>query len=222
MPEVRALPRRMPLLAALTAGAVAALAGCGGTTTSSTTTNGLRGFTSDPVQRVGGVRLPDVSPKGDGTPMAFRAPAGGLLLAYFGYTSCPDVCPTTLADVRQALEKLPADQRRRVSVAMVTVDPRRDTAAQLNGYLRHFFPRWHALRTTDPVALRRAERPFGAAHRIGPTKNDGTYDVEHSAVLYAVDDRGVVRVNWAFGTPSADIASDLRLLLSGRAAGAAA
>lgn len=221
MPGFRATPRVLPLLAAC-AVVVAALTGCGGTTSTSSTTADLHGFTSDPVQRVGAVRLPEVSPGAHGAPMTVRAGAGGLLLTYFGYTSCPDVCPTTLADVRQALERLPAGQRRRVSVAMVTVDPRRDTAAQLNGYLRHFFPRWHALRTTDPVALRRAERPFGAVSRIGPTRKDGTYDVEHSAVLYAVDDRGVVRVNWAFGTSAADIAADLRRLLGDRTSGAAA
>ncbi len=188
----------------------AALAGCGGDDDTTT----LNGFTRTPPARVAAVGLPDVAPGAGGRTMAFRAGRGGLLLAYFGYTYCPDICPTTLADVRRALERLPASERRRVAVAMTTVDPARDTRRVLNGYLSHFLPSWHALRTTDPAALRRAEEAFGVRHEIGPKDARGQYDVSHTAVLYAVDDRGVVRVEWPFGTESDAIASDLRALLA--------
>jgi protein SCO1/2 len=188
----------------------AALAGCGGDEDTST----LNGFTRTPPARVADVGLPDVAPGAGGRTMPFRAARGGLLLAYFGYTYCPDICPTTLADVRRALEVLPAAERRRVAVAMTTVDPGRDTRKVLNGYLSHFLPSWHALRTTDPDALRRAESAFGVRHEIGPTDKHGDYDVSHTAVLYAVDDRGVVRVEWPFGTSSNAIAADLRTLLA--------
>jgi len=214
MPARRAFRVRVPHSAApaLSILAIAAaLAGCAGGDDDQN--RSLNGFTRTPPARVASAGLPDVSPKADGERLAFRAQPGGLLLAYFGFTFCPDICPTTLADVRRALDRLPAADRRRVEVAMATVDPQRDTRKVLNGYLSHFFPNWHALRTTDPAALRRAEKAFGAAHEIGPKRAGGEYDVSHTASLYAVDDRGVVRVEWPFGTEADAIAADLRALL---------
>lgn len=204
---------RVRLAAALAAiAAVAALSGCGEDDKQST----LNGFTREPPPQVGAARLPDVSPWGRGRQAAFRAERGGLLLTYFGYTSCPDVCPTTLADTRRALERLPSGERGRVEVAMVTVDPRRDTSRALNGYLSHFFHRWRALRTGDARALAHAERAFGARHELGRANSRGDYEVSHTAALFAVDDSGVVRVEWPFGTEAEAIASDLRALLSAR------
>lgn len=218
MPGHRDARARRLIAAACTGLAIAAtVAGCGGNDDAPT----LNGFTRTPPARVGAVGLPDVAPGAGGRTLRFRAERGGLLLAYFGYTYCPDICPTTLADVRLALGRLPAAQRRRVTVAMATVDPERDTPKVLNGYLRHFFSTWHALRTTDPAALRRAEKPFGARHEIGPEKADGDYDVSHTAVLYAVDDAGVVRVEWPFGSAPEDIAADLRTLLAEQSPAAA-
>lgn len=201
--------RRIVAMTCTTLALAAAPAGCGGDDDKTH----LNGFTRTPPANVTSVSLPDVSPGAGGEPLAFRAKPGGLLLAYFGFTYCPDICPTTLADVRRALDRLPAADRRRVAVAMATVDPVRDTRKVLNGYLSHFFPTWHALRTTDPAALRRAERAFGAAHQIGPKDAGGEYDVSHTASLYAVDEQGVVRVEWPFGTEADAIAADLRSLL---------
>lgn len=191
---------------------VAALGGCGENAKQAK----LNGFTRKPPPQVAAARLPDVSPWARGREAAFRAGRGGLLLTYFGYTSCPDVCPTTLADTRRALERLPAAERARVEVAMVTVDPRRDTRRALNGYLSHFFRRWRALRTPDDAALRRTERAFGARHEIGRANARGDYEVSHTGSLYAVDDAGVVRVEWPFGTEAEAIAADMRALLSAR------
>lgn len=211
MPGHRDARARRLIAAACTGLAIAAtVAGCGGNDDAPT----LNGFTRTPPARVGAVGLPDVAPGAGGRTLRFRAERGGLLLAYFGYTYCPDICPTTLADVRRALDRLPAAQRRRIAVAMTTVDPGRDTGEVLNGYLSHFLPAWHALRTTDPAALRRAESAFGVRHEIGPKNADGEYDVSHTAVVYAVDDRGVVRVEWPFGTSSDAMATDLRTLLT--------
>jgi protein SCO1 len=198
--------------------AAAGLTGCGddSTTTSRDGTRTLNGVTREPPLRVGGVSLPDRSPQGRGAAMAMKAKRHGLLLVYFGYTMCPDICPTTLADVRGAVQRLPAAQRRRIEFAMVTVDPRRDTAAVLNGYLSHFFRSWHSLRTTDAVALRRAERAFRAHHVLGKPDRQGSYDVSHTAQVYAVDGSGTVRVEWPFGTGPAPMAADLRAALAGQ------
>jgi len=187
-----------------------ALAGCGG---AQDTDNQLHGFVRSPPQRVGAVALPDVARHAP-APLALRARPGQLLLVYFGYTFCPDICPTTLADLHDALGRLTPAQRSRVAVAMVTVDPHRDTPKVLNGYLSHFFASWHALRTTSPATLRRAERAFGARSHIGPKDRHGDYSVSHTAEVYAVGPDGVVRVEWPFGTASADIAADLRTALA--------
>lgn len=174
----------------------------------------LHGMTRQPPIRVAGTHLPQKNPSypSDGR-MSGRD--GRLLLVYFGYTSCPDVCPTTLADLRLALGELDPEQRERVDVGMVTVDPARDTSRVLNGYLRHFFPdgRFASFVPGDVAQLRAAERAFGATHRLGEPNPDGSYDVEHSAQVFAVDGNGEVRVEWPFGEPPENIASDLRLLL---------
>ena len=90
------------------------------------------------------------------------------MLVYFGYTSCPDVCPTSLADLGAALDRLSPQERRRVQVGMVTVDPKRDTPKVLTTYLGHFFEgtTTHAFRTTDPAELARAERVLRAGHSV--------------------------------------------------------
>jgi len=191
------------------AGLAAAVAGCG----TGQDHHKLHGFTRTPPPRVGDVGLPDVSPGHGGRRMAFRAAPGGLLLVYFGYTSCPDVCPTTLSDLGRALKALPGAQRRMVSVGMVTVDPARDTRTVLNGYLGHFLPAWHALRTTSTARLRGAERAFNAYSRLGPKDRTGNYAVVHTAEVYAVDEGGTVEAEWPFGTSPADLAADLRTLL---------
>lgn len=95
---------------------------------------------------------------------------------------------------------------------MVTVDPKRDTATVMRGYVGHFFTKWRAYRTTDSAALAAVEKAFGASHSITPTK-DGEYDVVHSAFTYVVDDQGRVVVEWPFGMPRRDITADLSTLL---------
>lgn len=175
----------------------------------------LQGMTRNPPNAIGDLRLPQVNPESDNRNGSLVGPDGGLMLVYFGFTYCPDVCPTTLADLRVALEDLGEDERSRIRFSMVTVDPERDTATVLNDYLGHFFEAevFSSMRTTDPVRLRAAERRFGASHQIGRPDSEGNYDVDHTAQLYAVDQDGVVAVEWPFGTEPSVMASDLRELL---------
>jgi protein SCO1/2 len=194
----------------LFAAVLATAAGCGGSDSVE-----LRGMTRTPALAVGDVRLPEHAGSG-GRRGAMRAPDSGLLLAYFGYTSCPDVCPTTMSDIAAALRQLTPQQRRRVTVGLVTVDPRRDTVRVMRDYMSHFFPAGgtRIWRTTDVDELRRSERAFGATHSTGPADESGAYEVAHSAVTYVIDDRGRVLVEWPFGTVPADIAADLEALLA--------
>jgi protein SCO1/2 len=176
----------------------------------------LKGMTRQPRMEVGNVSLPNVNPKSSNKDGVLRGTGDGLMLVYFGYTDCPDVCPTTLADLRLAMEDLNEEDRARLQVGMVTVDPKRDTARVLNGYLGHFFPASSvsSFRTTDGKQLKQVEDLFGASHRIGKADSEGRYDVDHTALTYAVDSSGVVQVEWPFGTSPDDINSDLDRILA--------
>lgn len=172
----------------------------------------LSGALRSPAPVVSDLVLPDVSPAGGGSPFVLRAKPGHLLLVYFGYTGCPDVCPTTFAVLRSAIRDLGPDANR-VDVAMVTVDPARDTPEALSTYLAHFFTSYHALRTTDPAALAQVEKPFGVRAEIEGDPSSGSYGVSHTATVFAVNQDGKIVVEWPFGIQSAQVAGDLRILL---------
>lgn len=196
---------------AMVALVLAASAGCAG--------QGLSGVVRAEPLEVAAVALPDVTPPdlraggvvgADGR-LAMRAAPGRLLLVSFGFLNCPDVCPTTLADVRAALRRLDAAEAARVDVAFVTVDPDRDTPAAMAEYLAGFLPRFHAVRA-EAGALAPALDAFLARAEV-TVAPDGTVEVAHSAVLYAVDATGRVVVEWPFGTGATALAEDLRILL---------
>lgn len=161
-------------------------------------------------QSVGALSLPDVS--NDGTPFFFHSADGEMLVVYFGFTSCPDICPTTLADLKAALAAM-GDDADRVEVAMVTIDPDRDSAEALVDYVQWFIPAAHALRTEDRSLLEEAGDAFGAEFSIVKTPASDV-EVLHTAYLYAVDDMGVVVAIWPFGVDAERIASDISSLLA--------
>ncbi len=169
----------------------------------------LVGVRRTPLPVVNTTTLPDVA-HGD-VPFEFQAADGDLLVVYFGYTQCPDVCPTTLSDIRSALRKMDADQADRVSLAFATVDPDRDEADLISGYAQSFVDDAAALRTTDADALRATADAFGAVYDVTET-DAGEIEVVHSAFTYVVDDQGRLLVTWPFGIPADDMAADLELL----------
>lgn len=173
----------------------------------------LAGVVRTPALDVSAVELPDASGP-EPVPTLMKADDGEVLLVYFGYTSCPDICPTTLSDISVALGDLPDELADRVTVGMVTVDPERDTAEVLSGYLGHFFDRSMALRTEDPDALAAAASAFGVRYEVADHEPGAdVYEVSHSAVTYVVDDTGTVVVEWPFGFESTDMAADLTAVL---------
>jgi protein SCO1/2 len=167
------------------------------------------GIVRDPPPDVGEVSLPDAS--AGGAPFVIKPAPGRLLLVYFGFTSCPDVCPTTLADVRRALQDLEPELAARVELAMITVDPGRDDGERLTAYAHTFVPGAHALRTDDPAQLAAAAEAFGASYEV-TTNEGGQVEVGHTAFLYAVDAAGHIRITWPFGIRHGDIENDLRYL----------
>ncbi len=208
---VVATTRAPRLLAALLVAVTLVAAACAADETS------LAGIVRDPALQVGEVVLPAVDQEGNETDLAFHAESDELLVAFFGYTHCPDVCPTTMADLRTALGRL-GDDAARVEVAFVTTDPDRDTPEVLVGYVEGFIPDARSVRTEDPDELQRAEEPFVAQSAV--TEHDhGDTEVEHSAAVYVIDDAGTVLVEWPVGTSNTAMSDDLRVLLDRVASG---
>ena len=138
---------------------------------------------------------------------------GSVVLLYFGYTSCPDVCPTTFAEFVEVKKRLgPSAQRLRV--ALVTVDPERDTPKRLRIYTQAFDPSFVGL-TGDRKTLAAVWKAYGVyvqSHRV-PGSSVG-YVVDHSATTLVIDADGNLRLAIPFGTPLGDMCHDLQLLLA--------
>ncbi len=169
----------------------------------------LAGYRREPAPAVGDLALPELT--GGGDDFALRAEPGELLVVYFGFTNCPDFCPTTLSDLRLATRRLDDDDADRIAVAMVTVDPDRDLPV-LGEYITSFFDDGHALGTDDAALLARVSAPFGVQYDVA-TAEDGEIEVAHTTQLYAIDDAGELALTWQFGVSVDDLAADLEQLL---------
>lgn len=136
---------------------------------------------------------------------------GQIVMLFFGYTSCPDVCPTTMAELNQALEKLggEADQ---VQVLFVTVDPQRDTPERVQEYVNHFNPGFIGLSGSEPE-LAKTWNDYGVFREIVEGTSAAGYLVDHTARVTIIDQQGNLRVSFPFDTPVEDIVHDLKLLL---------
>lgn len=135
-----------------------------------------------------------------------------LVLLYFGYTTCPDVCPTTLAELHKARELL-GDRKDQVQVIMITVDPERDTLQVLSDYISHFDSSFLALTgTSDEIGA--VATYYGIFYEKKASDSALGYLVDHTATVMAIDKKGFLRVVFPFGATAADMAADLDYLLS--------
>ncbi|RZS54504.1 SCO family protein [Sphaerotilus mobilis] len=139
---------------------------------------------------------------------------GRLPVVFFGYTHCPDVCPTTLAMLAEVRQLLGADGDKVVAV-LVTIDPERDTAELLKPYVASFGADWVALRG-DAAQTQAMARMFKVFYRKAPGREPGSYTMDHTAASYVFDPRGRIRLYVRNGMPAADLAADLRQLLAER------
>ncbi|KAF0163919.1 MAG: electron transport protein SCO1/SenC [Rhodocyclaceae bacterium] len=139
---------------------------------------------------------------------------GKAVVVFFGYTQCPDVCPTTLSIMRETMRLL-GDDAKRVQVLFVTIDPARDTAALLAQYVPAFDPSFLGLyadeKTTAAVA-----KDFKVFYAKQPGSTPGSYSVDHSTGSYAFDPQGKLRLLIRHGESPANVAADLKLLLAGK------
>jgi len=137
---------------------------------------------------------------------------GNLVLLFFGYTSCPDVCPTTLSELRKVNEEL-GSAASQVKVVYVTVDPERDTPEKIQKYVTIFNPSFIGL-SGSLEELEPVWKDYGVYREVDQlTASASGYLVTHSSRVYVIDRDGNLRLSYSFGTPTGDILHDLKILL---------
>jgi protein SCO1/2 len=146
-----------------------------------------------------------------GKPRTLADYRGKAVVVFFGFTQCPDVCPTTLATLAQTMKTL-GPEADRVQVLFVTVDPERDTPALLSHYVPAFDPRFVGL-TGDAAAIDRVAKEFKIIYQKQPGATPGSYTVDHSAGVFVFDPQGRLRVYASHGQGPEVFAHDLRELL---------
>ena len=139
--------------------------------------------------------------------------SGKVVVLFFGFTQCPDVCPTTLATMADVMKRLGPDADR-VQVLFVTLDPERDSPAVLAPYVTVFDPRFLAL-YGDKDAINTATREFKVFFQKVPGKTEGTYSIDHTAASYVLDGQGLLRLYVRHQQTGEEIAADLKVLLAG-------
>jgi protein SCO1 len=175
----------------------------------------LPGVARDPAPSVEDLRFVDHSDPGAVGEVDLVPGEGELTFLYFGYLSCPDICPMTMVDIAHAQREVGDGLAARTNVAFVTVDPERDDPERLRSYLAHFFDgSYLALTADDPSVLAEAADRLGMRYEVEAHEpGDEHYDVAHSAITYVIDDRGVVVRELPFGVTWEDFAQIIRALL---------
>jgi len=158
-----------------------------------------------------GLSSTSATAKGDLKLQAFR---GKLVLLVFGFTHCPEICPTTLATLAQARQQLGADGAKDVQVVYVTVDPERDDADRVRKYLGAFDASFVG-GTGKPQALELLRKNYGViAKKIEAKAGGENYGMSHSTSVFLIDRQGKLRALMPYGHPPADFVHDLRLMLA--------
>ena len=202
-----AAPARRLILAALASGPLALLAGCerlaGGGSKAS-----FKGVDITGADYAKELNLPDA----DGKMRTLGDFKGKVTVIFFGYTQCPDVCPTTLAELAAARKLLGADGPQ-VQGVFVTIDPDRDTAEILKAYVGSFGNDFVALRG-DAEQTKAAAKQFKVFFAKVPGKTEGSYTMDHTAGSYVMDKTGRVRLFTRYGVGPEALAADLKILLA--------
>ena len=137
---------------------------------------------------------------------------GKIVVTFFGFTQCPDVCPTSMTTMAE-VKRLLGGQGERLQVLFITVDPERDTQALLKEYMASFDPGFIALRP-EPDELKDVAAGFKIYYKKVSGSTPTSYTMDHSAGKYIFDTEGRVRLFSAYGTDAATIASDIQILLT--------
>jgi protein SCO1/2 len=139
--------------------------------------------------------------------------AGKVVLMFFGYTQCPDVCPTTMTEMTTIKKALGKDGER-LQVLFVTVDPERDTPELLKAYMENFDPTFLALRTS-PEKLVELTKDYKIYYKKVEGSTPTSYTMDHSAGSYVYDPKGKLRLFTRYGSPQEALSKDIQALLNG-------
>ena len=150
-------------------------------------------------------------PDADGKPRTLADWKGKVTVVFFGYTQCPDVCPTTMAELAQIRKLLGADGDR-LQTVFVTIDPDRDTPEILKAYVGNFGPGFTALRGS-PEQTAAAAKEFKVFYAKVPGRTAGSYTMDHSAASFVFDASGRVRLYVPYGGDNKNFAADLQQLV---------
>ena len=154
-------------------------------------------------------QLPDT----EGKERSVQDFAGKAVVLFFGYTQCPDACPTTLAEIAEAKKLLGADGAK-VQPVLVSLDPERDRPDLLKSYVTAFGPDFVALRG-NPEQTAAVAKEFKVFFRKVPGSTPGSYTMDHTAASYVYDPNGRLRLYVRYGSGGQALADDLRLVLAG-------
>jgi protein SCO1/2 len=150
----------------------------------------------------------------NGKPRTLDDFKGKVVALFFGFTHCPDVCPTTLATLREVKEKLGPDGDK-LQVVFVTVDPERDTPELLAKYVTAFDPAFIGL-SGSPEAIAQTAKAFKVYYQKVPGKTPDTYTMDHTASTYVYDPQGRLRLFVRHGQAVDPIVADVKALLAGK------
>lgn len=149
--------------------------------------------------------------KADGGEFRLSSQRGKIVLLFFGYTSCPDVCPTTLAEMKQVMDEL-GEAGAKVQVVFISVDPDRDTPQKIQSYAEFFHPSFIGL-SGSMEELEPVWQAYSITREAVQSDSALGVIINHTARLFLVDPQGSLRLSFGYGTPVADIVHDIELLL---------
>lgn len=197
------LPNRRPFVLAL----IATLIIIGGVIYAFYSTPAWHGIVITPP-----APMPDFTLQSDGGQVTLSNYRGKFVLLYFGYTSCPDICPLTLSNMGSALKNL-GDKANEVQGIFVSVDWKRDTPAKLMKYAHAFYPGFVGVTGTQ-TQIDQVTKDFGISYKFSPVNQVGFYSVEHTATVLILDRQGNLVLTWPYGFSPSDMLSDLKVLTS--------
>lgn len=150
--------------------------------------------------------------RGNGDRFRLGEARGDIVMLFFGYTSCPDICPTTMAEMKTALDRVGEDKAEQVQVLFVTVDPQRDTPERVQEYVNHFDEDFIGLSGSE-AELAQVWNQYGVFRETVEGTSAAGYLVDHTARVTLIDQQGNLRLSYGFDTPVENIVHDLNLLL---------
>lgn len=150
----------------------------------------------------------------NGQPRSLQDFKGKTVAVFFGFTHCPDVCPTTMAEWAQVRQQLGADGER-LQVLFISVDPERDTPEVLKAYMQSFDPSFLALYADSPEALAALAKGFKVYYKRVDGATPGSYSMDHTASSFVYDPQGRLRLYVRYGSPTQDVTEDIRQLIDG-------